>query len=130
MEDGQGGKYTLSFNGGLSPERMTKISEFLQNSQQNNTPETIEFNSNTTYGKIIKLIETKFPLGSFTSNDILELYEDEYNEPSKLSTIATYLSRLYEKDMLQREKTKSGWIYTRPKIINTIQQLQMIKNEA
>ena len=38
-----------------SPERMTKISEFLQNSQQNNTPETIEFNSNTTYGKIIKI---------------------------------------------------------------------------
>ena len=121
MEDGQGGQDTLSFNGGLSPERMPQISEFLQHSQQNNTPETIEFNSNTTYGKIIKLIETKFPLGSFTSNDILELYEDEYNEPSKLSTIATYLSRLYEKDMLQREKTKSGWIYTRPKIINTIQ---------
>ena len=30
-------------------------------------------------------IENKFPLGSFTSNDILECYEDEYTESIKLS---------------------------------------------
>ena len=120
MEDGQGGKYTLSFSGGLSQERMTKITEFLQTVQPDNNSEITEFNNNTTYGKIIKLIETKFPLGSFTSNDILELYEDEYDEPSKLSTIATYLSRLYEKEMLQKEKTKSGWLYKRPKTVNVI----------
>ena len=43
-------------------------------------------------------------LGKFTSSDILEKYEDEYNQPIKLSVISTYLARFTSKNKVERAK--------------------------
>src|ERR671928_142423 len=56
-------------------------------------------------------LEGKFPYGSFTSTDILELYEDQYNEPIKLSIISTYLSRYSERSLLTRTRQGKEWVY-------------------
>jgi hypothetical protein len=61
--------------------------------------------------RIWSLIEGKFPYGGFTSTDILELYEDQYNEPIKLSIISTYLSRYSERGRLTRTRQGKEWIY-------------------
>lgn len=61
--------------------------------------------------RIWALVEAKFPYGSFTSSDILELYEDTYNEPIKLSIISTYLSRYAERGRLIRNRQGKEWVY-------------------
>jgi hypothetical protein len=61
--------------------------------------------------RIWSLVEEKFPYGSFTSTDILELYEDQYNEPIKLSIISTYLSRYSERGRLMRSRQGKEWVY-------------------
>ena len=48
--------------------------------------------------------------------DILEKYEDEYNEPIKLSIISTYLSRFTEKGKMERARTGREWTYQTIKI--------------
>ena len=47
--------------------------------------------------KIWNIVDKFFPMGKFTSTNILEKYEDEYNEPVKLSIISTYLSDFLQK---------------------------------
>jgi hypothetical protein len=56
-------------------------------------------------------VEGKFPFGGFTSTDILELYEDQYNEPIKLSIISTYLSRYSDRGRLARTRQGKEWVY-------------------
>jgi predicted transcriptional regulator len=61
--------------------------------------------------KIWNIIDKNFPIGKFTSSIILEKYEDEYEEPIKLSVISTYLSRFAVKGKVAREKNGKEWAY-------------------
>ena len=62
-------------------------------------------------GKIWYLVDKYYPTGRFTSSELLERYEDEYNEPVKLSVISTYLSRFTSKNKVQRAKKGREWAY-------------------
>jgi hypothetical protein len=66
--------------------------------------------------KIWHIVDKYYPVGKFTSSVILEKYEDEYNEPIKLSIISTYLSRFSEKGKIERAKTGREWTYQSMKI--------------
>jgi predicted transcriptional regulator len=61
--------------------------------------------------KVWYMIDKNFPLGKFTSSEILEKYEDEYGEPIKLSIISTYLSRFATKGKIVRERQGREWAY-------------------
>ena len=118
FNDGDGGNYSLSLDGSISRDKVLKIIDMVElidgNKNDNNK---LNLSKDTSFGKIYDLIENKFPLGSFTSTDILEAYEDEFNITIKLSTISTYLSRLEQKKLLIREWTNSGWLYRRVRIM-------------
>lgn len=103
--------------GTLSRDKVLKIvdmAEMIGGKSEAN--QQIAFSRDTTFGRLYILIEKKFTLGSFTSTDILEAYEDEYNTPIRLSTISTYLQRLTEKGLLTRSKTNLGWAYRRAQL--------------
>lgn len=120
VEDGEGAKYSLSFQGPVSEDKIQKITGFINLVNKDST-DSLMGDPNTTFGKVCRLIELKFPLGSFTSSDITNVYEDEHTEEIKLSTIATYLARLETRGQLSREKTNSGWSYKRLKIAHITQ---------
>lgn len=118
LEDAEGSKYNLSLEGNISKEKMMKMVEFMDliniESNGNNENETYRSNRVTPASvgdKIWSLVESKFPYGGFTTTDILELYEDQYNEPIKLSIISTYLSRYAERGRLIRTRQGKEWIY-------------------
>jgi hypothetical protein len=118
LEDAEGSKYNLSLEGNISKEKIMKIVEFMDliniESNGNNESETYRSSRATPASvgdKIWSLVEGKFPYGGFTSTDILELYEDQYNEPIKLSIISTYLSRYTERSRLVRTRQGKEWIY-------------------
>ena len=68
-------------------------------------------NMDSVGSKIWNIIDKFFPIGKFTSTNILEKYEDEYNEPVKLSVISTYLSRFSTKGRVNRTRTGREWTY-------------------
>ncbi len=123
LEDAEGSKYNLSLEGNISKDKILKIVEFMDllniegegsiiNPNSTASPLEGRFRAPASVGdRIWALVETKFPYGSFTSSDILELYEDTYNEPIKLSIISTYLSRYTERGRLVRNRQGKEWIY-------------------
>ena len=74
-----------------------------------------EVNMASTGAKIQHVVDKFFPT-KFTSSDVLEKYEDEFNEPIKLSVISTYLSRFSLKGKMDRTRTGREWTYNTIKI--------------
>ncbi|HET7337444.1 MAG TPA: hypothetical protein VFJ23_06085 [Candidatus Nitrosotalea sp.] len=109
LEDSDGAKYNFSLEGNVTREKMLKIFE-LMNLMNIEEPEaTAQLDS--IGAKIWNVIDKNFPIGKFTSSMILEKYEDEYEEPIKLSVISTYLSRFAVKGRVAREKQGKEWAY-------------------
>ena len=115
MEDADGARYDIKLEGNVTREKVLKIFEMmdLMNIEEE-IPETT--NMDSIGSKIWYIIDKFFPIGKFTSTNILEKYEDEFNEPVKLSIISTYLSRFSSKGRVNRIRTGREWTYQTIKI--------------
>lgn len=116
LEDAEGSKYNLSLEGNISKDKILKIVEFMDllNIESPNVEAPIAIsptNSASVGERIWSLVHDKFPYGTFTSSDILELYEDQYNQPMKLSIVSTYLSRYSERGKVSRVRQGKEWVY-------------------
>ncbi|MGB9002298.1 MAG: hypothetical protein WCC52_00640 [Nitrosotalea sp.] len=109
LEDAEGAKYNLSLEGNVTREKMLKIFELMDLMNIEEPEESIQLD--TVGAKIWNIVDKHFPMGKFTSSLILEKYEDEYEEPIKLSVISTYLSRFALKGRVARERTGKEWSY-------------------
>ncbi|MBO3840729.1 MAG: BlaI/MecI/CopY family transcriptional regulator, partial [Candidatus Brockarchaeota archaeon] len=61
-------------------------------------------------GNILKVIR-EFRDMSFSSKDIKKRYEERTGRPIQLSTVATYLMRLYDKGLLTRRRIGKEYMY-------------------
>lgn len=121
LEDDQGTKYNLNLEGNVTRDKVLKVFELMDllNIEDESEKEHSAKQIDSTGAKIWNIVEKYYPMGKFTSNNILEKYEDEYNEPIKLSIISTYLSRFSAKGKVNRSKHGREWAYQKPKIVNT-----------
>jgi hypothetical protein len=109
LEDSEGAKYNFSLEGNVTRDKMLKIFELMD---LINIEESEEFPQLDSIGsKIWYVVDKHFPLGKFTSSEILEKYEDEYGKPIKLSIISTYLARFATKGKIVRERQGREWAY-------------------
>ena len=109
MEDTDGAKYDIKLEGNVTRDKVLKIFEMMDLMNIEQGPEAPNLDS--VGAKIWNIIDKHFPVGKFTSTEILEKYEDEYDEPVKLSVISTYLSRFASKGRVERSKTGREWSY-------------------
>jgi len=114
IEDDDGANFNLNLSGNITREKVLKAFEFLDLMNIEDTPNSPQIDS--VGAKIWNIVDKFFPLGKFTSSAILEKYEDEYNQPIKLSIISTYLSRFTEKGRIERARTGREWTYQTIKI--------------
>ncbi|MBT5201445.1 MAG: hypothetical protein HOK63_02830 [Thaumarchaeota archaeon] len=116
MEDADGARYDIKLEGNVTRDKVLKIFEMmdLMNIEEEQEPT----NMDSIGTKIWHIVDKFFPMGKFTSTNILEKYEDEFNEPVKLSIISTYLARFSSKGRVDRVRTGREWTY------QTIKQLQ------
>lgn len=107
--DDEGSKYTLSIEGPLSKEKMSKlieIYEFLGGEKSDEEPEL-----DTIFSRVATLIDEEFPASNFTTADLQEAYENKYQQAIKLTTLSTYLNRLVDRRLLRRVRVGTGYIY-------------------
>ena len=106
--DEDGAKYDFKIEGNITKEKALKIFELMDliNIEEEQTP-----NLDSIGGKIWNIVENSFPIGKFTSSEILEKYEDEYNEPIKLSVVSTYLARFASRNRIERARIGREWSY-------------------
>ena len=109
MEDSDGARYDIKLEGNVTRDKVLKIFEMMDLMNIEEEQETTNIDS--IGAKIWHVVDKFFPMGKFTSSDILEKYEDEYNEPVKLSIISTYLSRFSTKGKMDRVRTGREWTY-------------------
>ena len=108
LEDADGAKFKFDIEGNVTKDKVLKLFELmdLMNIEEEQTPDL-----DSVGGKIWNVIENSFPAGKFTSSDVLEKYEDEYNQPIKLSVISTYLARFASRNRIERKRTGREWSY-------------------
>ena len=109
MEDTDGTKYDIKLEGNVTRDKILKIFEMMDLMNIEQGPKAPNLDS--VGAKIWNIVDKHFPVGKFTSTEILEKYEDEYDEPIKLSVISTYLSRFASKGRVERSKTGREWSY-------------------
>jgi len=95
MEDSDGARFDIKIEGNVTRDKVLKIFEMMDLMNIEEEQETI--NMDSVGSKIWHIVDKFYPVGKFTSTNILEKYEDEFNEPVKLSVISTYLSRFSSK---------------------------------
>jgi hypothetical protein len=110
VNDEEGNKITISFEGKITRNKVLQVLDFVEIlGGVQTTNEEKDIDSLSKFDKIQNIIERKFPMGWFTSQEVMVAYEDAFDEPVGLSTVSTYLSRLIEKNIL----TKSGSVTER-----------------
>ena len=122
MEDADGARYDIKLEGNVTREKVLKIFEMMDLMNIEEEQQPIKMDS--IGSKIWHIVDKFFPMGKFTSTNILEKYEDEFNEPVKLSIISTYLSRFTSKGKVDRIRTGREWTY---QSITIAQKQQFIK---
>jgi len=113
ITDEEGTRYSLALDGTFTQNKVMRMMELLDLLGQgdHNTHPNISPDESTTYGRIMKLIQTSYPAKEFSSADIARDYEDQHATPIPLSTVSTYLSRLADKGLLKRQKFGNSWVY-------------------
>ena len=114
MEDSDGARFDIKIEGNVTRDKVLKIFEMMDLMNIEEEQETT--NMDSVGSKIWHIVDKFFPVGKFTSTTILEKYEDEFNEPVKLSVISTYLSRFSSKGRIDRVRTGREWTYHAIKI--------------
>ena len=108
VRDKDGAKYDFKIEGNITKEKALKIFELMDliNIEEEQAPDL-----DSVGGKIWNIVENSFPVGKFTSSTVLEKYEDEYNEPIKLSVVSTYLARFASRYRIERARAGREWSY-------------------
>jgi len=122
LEDSEGAKYNFSLEGNVTRDKMLKIFELMDLINIEESEESPQLDS--IGSKIWYMVDKHFPLGKFTSSEILEKYEDEYGKPIKLSIISTYLSRFATKGRIVRERQGREWAYQIIKLVQKQRHLE------
>lgn len=128
LEDEEGGKYNLSLEGNISKSKVMKVFELMdmldaRGKDKSPDPGNHDYRSPEPYKKdlasigarIWDIVENQFTYNSFTSSDVLEIYEHEFKEQTQLSIISTYLSRYSDRKKLVRTKNGKEWVYKIPR---------------
>ena len=118
LEDENGEKYNLTLQGTLTKEKLMNVIEFVQLFDKNSIDGSYEgsferrVSDTKLASKLWNLIIENFRYHTFTSSDILRIYQELYYESIQLSVISIYLSRFYFKKQLNRSKNGKQWVYT------------------
>lgn len=112
--DERGNRYKITFQGRVTREkvlRLLDLVELLGGMRGVNPKWTGHHSKLSKYDRVRLIIEKHFPLVWFFSRDIQSMYEQEFKEPIRLSTVSTYLSRMAHRGFLVKTGNRSHRSY-------------------
>lgn len=120
VQDDDGDKYNVSLEGKFSKEKMLKVFELIEsfdnNTSINKTSTEREHemtNLDSTLGsRLWNIIQDKLMQRNFTSSQVLNFYNEIYNQRIQLSIVSTYLARFFVRNKLARIKHGKEWMYS------------------
>lgn len=113
LEDARGRQTTHVVEGPITRNDLMRTMDALEMLDQSIEQTPRPHDEATFFGKVQSLLETEFAGGDFSSSDVARTFEEKFDQPVKLSTISTYLSRLVDKQQIKRERFGNSWVYRR-----------------
>jgi len=100
-----GDHYTITFEGKVTRDKTLRLLDLVELLGGAPATNPVSERSTAEMPKIEKVrlvAEKSFPVGWFSSKDLQSSYEKQFNEPIRLSTASTYLSRLTDRGFFIR----------------------------
>lgn len=126
FNDDSGTKYSFNIQGS-SKDNIQKLLDFAQSVSSKAAQQIDQPPVDTNFAKLYGLLESRFRFGSFTSNDVLKAYEQDFGQNTTHSIISTYLSRMTNRHLLSRTRQGSGWLY---KLTRTEEQREQLISQS
>lgn len=121
-----GDRYTVTFEGQITRDkalRVLDLVELLGGAPATNSETSQAVTEVSKIDKVRLVADKNFPVGWFSSKDLQDAYEKQFNEPIRLSTASTYLSRLTDRGYFIKKGSSNQMRYRIMTAIST-QQIQ------
>ena len=109
-----GDRYTITFEGQVTRDKALRLLDLVEllGGMPTVNSETIHPTSEMSKIEKVRLAaEKNFPVGWFSSKELQSAYEKQFNEPIRLSTASTYLSRLAARGVFIKKGTSNQLHY-------------------
>ena len=120
-----GDRYTITFEGQVTRDKTLRLLDLVELLGGAPTANHMSERSAAEMPKIEKVhlaAKKNFPVGWFSSKDLQVSYEKQFNEPIRLSTVSTYLSRLTDRGFFIRSGASNKRLY---RIMTSISKYQL-----
>jgi len=109
--DKAGVKHTVAIEGEFTAEKVNRLLEYAEivagATQQQPSPQAHDSKMN----RLLDVINTQFGNRSFDSREVLQSYQETWSDEFSLGAISTYLSRLVDRGLLERDGSPAHWLY-------------------
>jgi hypothetical protein len=112
MQGSEGEKITITLDGQISKDKIIRALDMFE--LLGGSKDQVESRAKADMSKFEKLqlvLDKRFPIGWFTSQDVMVAYEDLFDEPIGLSTVSTYLARLVDREVLMKSGSQANRRY-------------------
>ena len=120
-----GDRYTITFEGQVTRDKALRLLDLVEllGGMPTVNPETAHSVSEISKIEKVRLVaEKSFPIGWFSSKELQSAYEKQFNEPIRLSTASTYLSRLADRGFFIKKRVSNQLRY---RIMTAISKYQL-----
>ena len=120
-----GDRYTITFEGQVTRDKALRLLDLVEllGGMPTVNPETTRSTSEVSkIEKVHLAAEKNFPVGWFSSKQLQAAYEKQFNEPIRLSTASTYLSRLADRGFFSKKDASNKIRY---RIMSAISNYQI-----
>src|SRR5712664_128798 len=110
--DSEGVRHSIAIDGPVTREKVGKILDLVE--LMSGTPQasaTALGLSPRKFDRLASTIISQLKGRSFTSREARKMFETNFKEKIPLSTVSTYLTRLADRGVLEREQEKFGLLY-------------------
>jgi hypothetical protein len=110
--DSEGVRHSIAIDGPVTKEKVGKILDLVE--LMSGTPQTSATAlglSPRKFDRLASTIMSQLKGRDFTSGDARKAFETTFREKIPLSTVSTYLTRLADRGVLEREQEKFGLLY-------------------
>jgi len=130
VSDGDGNRYTITFEGEVTREKTLRLLDIVELLGYTGDSKGLEENiaGLSKFSKTKIIVEKHFSLKWFSSREVLKMYEQEFNEPTSISTICTYLSRLVNRGFLVKQGKPHNLKYRRITELPRQNEFQFIRD--
>jgi len=109
--DKSGAKHTVVIEGEFTPEKVNRLLEYAEIVAGSTHQQGAILPHDSKMNRLLDVINTQLSARRFDSREIWQSYQETWGEEFSLGAISTYLSRLVDRGLLERDGSAAHWFY-------------------